>query len=372
MGSTRAATRGRSGPSIWIARETRTSTPPRPARPVMPNHTDPSPAEHAPAEDGSGDSTRRGRLFRRHPRMWAVPLLAIAALACLVPGVFVPILHFDELFGNTDVSVFQGILAFARSGDVLLALVLVGFSVLFPAAKVCAVLWVWFASEPGDGRRQLVGWLEVLGKWSMLDAFVSAVLLGAVQLGILVEVQVLAGIYLYLAAILLSLVATFLLSSLPELHPETQRRAPDRTPIVLTLAAGVLHALGLFQPMLEVEAGWFWENRYSFVGGLQALAESGDILLAVVLALFVAILPLVRCVALLVWRWRRTRSGLVVRRLALLDRWSMGDVFVLAFLVMLSKVGKLAEAEPLQGLWMLALAGVLSVVDTVGIQRRFE
>ncbi|HEX5051167.1 MAG TPA: paraquat-inducible protein A [Planctomycetota bacterium] len=305
------------------------------------------------------------------PRRVDVPIVAGLALALLVFGVTRPALTFDNLFlvGDETFSVVSGIWSFATSGNILLALLLFGFSVAFPAIKLGGILVLWFVPTREPTRVEIVDWLELLGKWSLLDAFVIAVLVGTVQLGLLSQAAALPGAYVYLASILLSLVAILLLSAIVRSRRRQPRRPFTRRGLWLTVPAAVLYGAGLSLPLLDVEKGFFWGNRYSLLRGVGQLLQRGDWVLGSTLLLFVVVLPTLRLLALFVLRLVRPQHAKWRERLLLLDGLSMLDVFVLALLVVFTKLDALASPTPLAGMWLLVAAAAVSVLDSVLLHR---
>lgn len=308
--------------------------------------------------------------IRAHaPRRLDVPLLAGIALAMLCGGVTVPALEFEYLFGGESFSVLSGIWGFATSGNLLLAVLLFAFSVLFPVAKLVAILGLWFVPTRRATRRELVEWLEMLGKWSLLDAFVITVIIGAVQLGILAEAAAQPGVYLYLAAIVLSLVATALLRNVAGIDGEERARRLHLPGLLITIPAASLFAAGLSTPLIEVEKGWFWSNEYSLLDGIGELFARGDWGLATALLGFVVVVPGVRFLALIVLRALRTKDARLTSPLRMLDRWSMVEVFVLALLVVFTKLSSLATPTPRLGMWLLMGSAALTFVDSIVLHR---
>jgi paraquat-inducible protein A len=308
------------------------------------------------------------RLLDQYRRRWDIPTLALLALVLLAFGVQVPALTFENLFADDTFSVLTGIQAFFESGNLLLGLLLLSFSVLFPAAKMLTIGVLWFARIDGQRRAELVDWLELLGKWSLLDAFVIAVLAGTVQLGILTEARAEPGIWLYLAAIVLSLIGTFLLHPLVRTREKPVPRMA-KAGLWLTVPCAVLYGAGLSLPLIEVEKMLFWENRFSLLEGTGQLFERGELALAIALIVFVLIVPTVRFVGLFALRLVRRTDSRAIVLLRAVDTWSMVDVFVLAVLVVFSKLGAIATVTPRVGMWLLFAAAVLSVADSVLLQR---
>jgi paraquat-inducible protein A len=50
-----------------------------------------------------------------------------------------------------------------------------------------------------------LGWIEQLGRWAMLDVFVVALLVVAIQASLISEVAMHSGIYVFTAAVLVSI-----------------------------------------------------------------------------------------------------------------------------------------------------------------------
>ena len=87
-----------------------------------------------------------------------------------------------------------------------LAIVIGGFSILLPAVKLALALYLWFHAEAGSASlRRALGLLEAAGRWSMLDVFIIALLVVAIRTSLIDDVTVHPGVYVFTAAIVLSL-----------------------------------------------------------------------------------------------------------------------------------------------------------------------
>jgi paraquat-inducible protein A len=208
----------------------------------------------------------------------------------------------------------------------------------------------------------------LLGKWSLLDAFVISVLVGTVQLGILSEASAEPGIYLYLAAILLSLLATFLLRPLTS-STSDGRDQLRRSGLWLTLPSALVYGLGLSLPLLKIEKGFFWESEFSILLGSRRMFESGEYALAISLLLFVVLVPTLRFVGLVILRARPHSGARAVETLRAIDRWSMLDVFALSMMVVVTKLGAFATVEPRIGMWCVFAAALMSGADSLLLQQ---
>ena len=134
--------------------------------------------------------------------------MLLAALALLVPGVFLPLVTVEKLLIFTDqVSLYGGIVGLYDSGEYFLATVLLAFSLVFPLIKILIGLVVASRGGPQAAPR-LLGALAWLGKWSMLDVFIVGLLVVSIKSNYLADAGTEPGLYFFTASIVLSLLAT--------------------------------------------------------------------------------------------------------------------------------------------------------------------
>ena len=131
----------------------------------------------------------------------------VLAGVLLVFGWTLPIMTISKLvFFAERISILAGVAVLWREGHVVLCLVVAVFSIVFPALKLLAALWLWYAV---DARGATLGpaleRLEVLGRWSMLDVFLVALTIVAIQVSLISEVSTHAGLYVFTAAVVLSM-----------------------------------------------------------------------------------------------------------------------------------------------------------------------
>jgi len=136
--------------------------------------------------------------------------LLFAAAPLLAAGMTMPavsIRHFA--FFQDTYSLLESIMTFWTRGDVLLFLLLIAFSVLFPALKIVAGLSAWFFSsgQPIVLARLIVS-LDVLSRWSMLDVFIVAITVLVADGRLLTSADVHAGVVLFAGAAIASSTAT--------------------------------------------------------------------------------------------------------------------------------------------------------------------
>ncbi len=140
-------------------------------------------------------------------RRWLVGFLLVIASVLLGLGWVTPIMTVEPLvLIGDEVSILDSVWRLFESGEIFLFVVICLFSVVFPIAKLGLAFYLWFlAPVTRPGFLRTLTWIETLGKWSMLDVFVVALIVVALQVSIVSDVEVHAGIYLFTFAVALSL-----------------------------------------------------------------------------------------------------------------------------------------------------------------------
>lgn len=198
-----------------------------------------------PDDDRQSSAAQAAKLAPRpllsHPRAaarlgwWSFslgPLMLVTALL-LVASWFVTFMTVERLwFWENEVSLYSGILDLAERDEWLLFMVILVFSMLFPAIKLLAGLYIWARLDAGArAAHRALSMVQVMGKWSMVDVFVVALTVVAINITIIADVDVNAGIYMFCAAVFLSMIEMQLLERVirrahpPENAPETNAQA---------------------------------------------------------------------------------------------------------------------------------------------------
>ncbi len=144
--------------------------------------------------------------------------LASAALTLFVASILVPCMEIAEFGNERSLSLLGGIQSLWDSGHAALGIVVFIFTIVFPPLKLIATILVAapvsFLSNAS--RSMLRKWIAHLGKWSLLDVFVIAILIVALKVQGFVSVHAVCGTYLFAATVLLSMLAGHILQADPE------------------------------------------------------------------------------------------------------------------------------------------------------------
>src|SRR5690606_4241016 len=95
--------------------------------------------------------------------------------------------------GTSHDTIMSGVLNFWKKGDYLVAAIIFTASILIPILKMIALVWLCFAATGRTGASpktlvRLYHLTELVGRWSMVDVFVVAILVALVQIGALSSV----------------------------------------------------------------------------------------------------------------------------------------------------------------------------------------
>lgn len=146
----------------------------------------------------------------------SVPWLLAAAFLLFGSGVFLPFFNVTKLWLFHDaISVVGGIMTLFREGEYFLFTILTLFTLVFPCVKLGLLGIIWAEREHDLTRvRRLHHWVEHLGKWSMLDVFVVAILIVAMKSAAVANLEIGVGLYLFTFSVIATQVASVLVARL--------------------------------------------------------------------------------------------------------------------------------------------------------------
>lgn len=148
-------------------------------------------------------------LANRCPLHFEVPLLLLTAAGLLGVGLFLPTLTLKELvFWKHTFSILTGIQNLYQEKHYTLAGIIFLFSIVFPIAKLGSLTLIWYVQFTEESRSKMLRWLDLFGKWSMLDVLVVAITIVITKLSGLVKAEPHIGIYLFAGSVILSMLTT--------------------------------------------------------------------------------------------------------------------------------------------------------------------
>ncbi|MES9857185.1 MAG: paraquat-inducible protein A [Sedimenticola sp.] len=118
-------------------------------------------------------------------RSWA---LLLTAAILYIPANLLPVMKTTYFGGQSTDTIMSGVIFFIKDGDFLLAAVIFIASILVPMIKILALGFLLLSVQWGYRfrrveRTRLYQAMEFIGRWSMVDIFVVALLTALVQMG---------------------------------------------------------------------------------------------------------------------------------------------------------------------------------------------
>ncbi|WP_421780031.1 paraquat-inducible protein A [Kiloniella litopenaei] len=142
-----------------------------------------------------------------------VPVLLIVALVTLFAGLTIPILRVEKFFLFEDlISISGAIDQLVNSGEYLIAIIIILFSVIFPTIKILVANYIWRARAVGHKSvHRAVKLIDILGKWSMLDVFIVGMIVISAKSSGMANATSQPGMYYFGTSVICSMLAVILL-----------------------------------------------------------------------------------------------------------------------------------------------------------------
>jgi len=125
---------------------------------------------------------------------------------------------------------------------------------------------------------------------------------------------------------------------------------------------------GIFLPIMTFKKLIFFKSRYSIYSGLISLFKDDQIILFFIIFIFSGLFPLAKIVLLVFIWYKKSFSEGKLRKYfnyhGLLSKWSMLDVFVVAILVVVLKLGIVGSVKVHLGIYFFALSILLSSITS--------
>jgi paraquat-inducible protein A len=149
-----------------------------------------------------------GKIPQRSAR-WLSALLLLTTLS-LLAGFFLPMLTLTKfLIIANSFSIFSGLVELYQRGQWIIFAAVGLFSVVLPLCKIGLLFMLLRHREIRSPRyAQLLKLMHDYGRWAMLDVMVVAVMIVTVKLGVVAEIEIHPGLYLFGAAVLMIMFIT--------------------------------------------------------------------------------------------------------------------------------------------------------------------
>ncbi|WP_437609026.1 membrane integrity-associated transporter subunit PqiA [Erwinia sp. V71] len=152
-----------------------------------------------------------GHARRKHSLQWTLALLLTSVLL-YIPANLLPIMVTEALGNQISSTIMAGVILLWSDGSYPVALVIFIASIMVPSLKMLAIGWLCLDAQ-GYGRRDgekmhlIYEVVEFVGRWSMIDVFVIAVLSALVRMGRLMSIYPAVGALLFALVVILTMFA---------------------------------------------------------------------------------------------------------------------------------------------------------------------
>lgn len=157
----------------------------------------------------------RGHARRKNSLQWTLALL-LTSIMLYFPANILPIMMTDFLGSKFASTILAGVILLWSEGSYPVAMVIFIASIMVPTLKMIAIGWLcWDARQPKKRDRERMHFIyevvEFVGRWSMIDVFVIAVLSALVRIGGVMNIHPDIGALMFALVVILTMLsaATF-------------------------------------------------------------------------------------------------------------------------------------------------------------------
>ena len=138
--------------------------------------------------------------------------LVIAAALMLIPANVFPIMITNSLGNESTSTIFEGIVYMWDSGSYHIAAIIFIASIIVPISKILILLLLCYSVTKNKNTKvklktKLYGLTEFIGKWSMVDVFVVAILSALIKMGNLLSIYPGVAALSFCATVVLTMLA---------------------------------------------------------------------------------------------------------------------------------------------------------------------
>ncbi len=142
-------------------------------------------------------------------RTWA---LLIASIIFYIPANLLPVTLTTTLGKTEGQTIMEGVIYFMQAGEWPIAAVIFTASIVVPTVKILILILLLLTSQkqstwrPQD-RARLYQFTEFVGRWSMVDIFVIAILVALVRLGTIANIDAGTGAIFFAGVVILTMLS---------------------------------------------------------------------------------------------------------------------------------------------------------------------
>jgi len=135
---------------------------------------------------------------------------SLAALILFIPANIFPILSVSRMGYNNESTIWEGVVELWEGGTQGIAIVVLLCSIVIPLAKIFGLFYLSFTwkSKSPISNTVLLRFIDLIGRWSMLDVFLVAILVALIKLGTIATVRPEVGLVAFTSVVVLTMLAS--------------------------------------------------------------------------------------------------------------------------------------------------------------------
>jgi len=136
--------------------------------------------------------------------------LSLAALILFIPANTLPILSISQMGHRSESTIWGGVVELWQSGTQGIAVLVLLCSIFIPLLKILGLLYLCASYQMHSPKKyaSILRFISVIGRWSMLDVFLVAILVALVKLGTFASIQPELGIVAFAGVVVLTMLAS--------------------------------------------------------------------------------------------------------------------------------------------------------------------
>ncbi len=155
----------------------------------------------------------------------------IAGVIAYIPANLYPMLVTNTIVSRSESTIIGGAVEIAKYGSYGVAAIILIASVLIPVGKFLAIAFLAISAQRGTNispgtRTHMYEVVEFIGRWSMIDVFVVAILSSLVQLSVIASIRPGPAALTFALSVIFTMLSAQAFD--PRLIWDAERRGPSR------------------------------------------------------------------------------------------------------------------------------------------------
>jgi len=153
-------------------------------------------------------------LSQRKPNSLSITIaFSLGAALLLIPANFMSMMTTSSLGDARHDTILEGVFYFLDTGEYFIAVVIFLASICIPFIKIFILFFISWIAYSGKKELAPLGvrlyrFIQIIGKYSMLDIFVVAIMVSIVQFGQFVEIFPGLAAFFFASAVIMTIIAT--------------------------------------------------------------------------------------------------------------------------------------------------------------------